>query len=129
MPLRPIALIAALAPLQAAAFGDMDCVVTEACNGATCTDTTDFYEVTFDWAAETATILRSDQVATLTMRPAPPISDGDDISAALEYSRDAAHGITFFRVEASAGDITALMLESGPAPISSLAVCERKQAI
>lgn len=62
-----LALIACLAPLPAAAFGDMDCIALESCTADACTPfsdlTTDLtlFSVSFDWGAQQANVTSNDE--------------------------------------------------------------------
>lgn len=83
-----LSLIALLAPLPAAAFGDLDCIAIEACvslSGETeCTPASDPFAVTFDWANDAATLRFSDIDHRLIW-----LSTGDwedQMSTVIEYS-------------------------------------------
>jgi hypothetical protein len=80
-----LALIACLAPLPAAAFGDMDCIALESCTADACTPfsdlTTDLtlFSVSFDWGAQQANVTSNDETMALPLiqRPRSTVSNGD----------------------------------------------------
>jgi hypothetical protein len=119
------ALIALLAPLPAAAFGDLDCITIEFCGNAGCgVDATPF-AVTFDWANNTA-ILTVDG----TDHALPWVSTdetGDALASVMEYGDmdDINH---LLRIEARGTDITAYYTFRNPLVTTWRAVCDLRTA-
>lgn len=67
----PLAILTTVAPLSAAAFGDMDCIAVETCTSETCEITSAPFAVTFDWTAGTVAV-ELDSEATIFQESALP---------------------------------------------------------
>lgn len=111
MPSKALALILILAPLPAAAFGNLDCITLETCTGDTCqpAQTPDPFSITFDWPNETATVeARLDgAAATVTLPWAATSDDTETPGTVLDYGAPYENA-TALRLIADGADITAL---------------------
>lgn len=125
-----LALIAMLAPLPAAAFGDMDCISIDACYSEICVAQNDVFSITFDWQDATATVVIADETLTLPASDAP-----DDTGTTLAYGAQsgAEPGLTV--IAQSATRIVAYLTKSAgyetegeDTMMSYSAVCDLKEA-
>lgn len=118
-----LALVALLAPLPAAAFGDLDCITLEFCGNAGCGVETTPFALTFDWAADTAILSVSDTDYVLPW----VATDDTDNASTLEYGDmdDINH---LLRIEANGTDITAYYTFRNPLVTTWRATCDVRQA-
>lgn len=125
MQFSPILLIASLAPLPAATFGDLDCITIKSCGNSGCGPLTEPFAVTFDWAGDAAIVTvngtdhRLPWVATDTTT--------DDLGTFIEYS-DMEDTNRLLRIETVGADITALYTFRGPRVTTWDATCNVRQA-
>lgn len=111
-----LALIACLAPLPAAAFGDLDCISVETCVDGQCSATTDAFAVTFDWAGSAAIVDIGDTTVTYPL-VAGDEGSGDLPDTDLEFGDIAGGNPGLLVIAESPDDILAFFAE-GPAPIT-----------
>lgn len=124
MQFKALILIATLAPLPAAAFGNLDCITIETCAASVCGPETGAFAIDFDWADQSATVTAPDTNSQLPWLATGETEDG--VASVLEYgsSGDLSHAL---RVEASGLDITAYYTFSDPSAITWVGTCDVRQ--
>lgn len=125
MQIKALALLAILAPLPAAAFGDLDCITIESCGNGGCGPVTEPFAIDFNWADEQAVVTVGDMEHAL-----PWASTGeseDSLASVLEYGNmDDTNRL--LRIEASGLDITAYYTFKDPAVTTWVGTCDVRTA-
>jgi hypothetical protein len=125
MQFKALLLMATLAPLPAAAFGNLDCITIEDCDTSGCVPGTRTFAIDFNWADQTATVTAPDINSQLPWLATGETDDG--VASVLEYgsSGDLSHAL---RIEASGLDITAYYTFSDPSATTWVGTCDVRQA-
>lgn len=125
MSFRPVLLIATLAPLPAAAFGDLDCITLQSCGNAGCQPETSPFAVTFDWAGDAVVVTVDDTDHRLDWVTTDGIAGA--LGTRLEYG-DMEDTNRLLRIEATATEITAQYTFRAPLVTTWDATCDVRQA-
>ena len=129
MQFKAFLFIATLAPLPAAAFGDLDCITVETCGNGGCgpdvPEAAKFFAVTFNWGEDTVTVTARDTDTVLDW--ATTTETDDSLASVLEYG-DLANAGHRLRIEAQGSDITALYTFSDVSTFTWVATCDVRQA-
>lgn len=119
-----LALIVTLAPLPAAAFGDLDCITFETCGNGGCGPILESFASTFDWNGEAASVDASGDVTTL-----PLMTRGEDACAVvLEYGDNIDAPAPTLRIESTNGAVVAYFTFAQSGWTTWVGDCNSRQA-
>lgn len=122
---KVLTLLTLLAPLPAAAFGNLDCIAIESCGNGGCDPVSKPFAIDFDWWANAAIVTQDG-----TDHPLPWAQTGetdDGLASTLEYGDTEAIS-RFLRIEASGLDITAYYTFKDPSVTTWVGTCNVRKA-
>ena len=125
MQFKALSLLASLAPLPAAAFGDLDCITISSCGNSGCMPETTPFGVTFDWANDSVMVTVEDNDHVLPWVATDETTDG--LGSVIEYG-DMEDTNRLLRIEANGATITAYYTFRSPRVTTWEATCDLRQA-